>query len=52
MLLPQTLDYLLLVLYGYYKQDLVASYIPDDPCSYKSICFTLNGAHNLGRNIT
>ena len=40
------------VLYGYYKQDLVASNIPDDPRSFKSICSTFNAAHSLGRNIT
>ena len=40
------------VLYGYYKQDLVASNIPDHPRSFKSICSTLNAAHSLGRNIT
>ena len=43
------------VLYGYYKQALVTSYIPDDPHSFKSICLTCNTAHNnyyLGRNIT
>ena len=28
------------------------SYIPDEPCSFKSICFTCNATHNLGRNIT
>ena len=48
MLLPQTLE---LVLYSYYKQALVAFYIPDDPRSFKSICLTCN-AHNLGWNIT
>ena len=40
------------VLYGYYKQDLVGSYIPDDRRSFKSICSTFNAAHNLGRSIT
>ena len=40
------------VLYGCYKQDLVTSYIPDDPRSFKSICSTCNPSHNLGRNIT
>ena len=40
------------VLYGYYKQALVASYIPDDSRSFKSVCLTCNAAHNLGRNIT
>ena len=40
------------VLYGYYTQALVASYIPDDPRSFKSICLTCNAAHNLGRDIT
>ena len=39
-------------LYGNYKQALVASYNPDDPRSFKSICLTCNAAHNLGRNIT
>ena len=37
--------------YGYYKQALVASYIPDDPRSFKSVCLTCNAAHNLGQNI-
>ena len=40
------------VLYSYYKQALVASYIPDDPRSFKSICLTCKAAHNLGWNIT
>ena len=40
------------VLYGYYTRALVASYIPDDPRSFKSICLTCNAAHNLGRDIT
>ena len=39
------------VLYSYYKQALVASYIPDDPRSFKSICLTCKAAHNLGWNI-
>ena len=39
------------VLYGYYKQALVASFIPDDPRSFKSVRLTCNAAHNLGRNI-
>ena len=34
------------VLYSYYKQVLIASYIPDNPCSFKSICLTCNAAHN------
>ena len=34
------------VLYSYYKQALVASYTPDDPCSFKSTCLTYNAAHN------
>ena len=41
------------VLYGYYyKQALVASYIPDDTRSFKIICLTCNAALKLGRNIT
>ena len=36
------------VLYSYCKQALIASYNPDDPCSFKSICLTCNAAHNLG----
>ena len=40
------------VLYSYYKQVLIASYIPDDPRSFKSIFLTCNAAHNLGWNIT
>ena len=39
-------------LYGNYKQALVASYNPDDPRCFKSICLTCNASHNLGRNIT
>ena len=39
------------VLYGFKKQALVASYFPDDPRSFKSICLTCNAAHKLGRNI-
>ena len=34
------------VLYSYYKQALVASYIPDDPRSFKYTCLTYNAAHN------
>ena len=39
-------------LYGYYKQALVASYIPDVPRSFKCIYLNGNAAHYLGRNIT
>ena len=39
------------VLYGFNEQALVATYFPDDPRSFKSICLNCNGAHNLGRNI-